>query len=209
MSAVDQTFHGDPTTRERILKSAWSEIDKNGIIGLRLNSVADSAQVSVPLIYKYFYDRDGLLAVVLGDWYQEFVHRYRSTVDDWIDNASHITLEEFAQLLPKPRGGAMKTDREFRLKVLATALENPELYKRVKLATIDAHSWGMATMERATPKLPADDQHFDKKLFSLLLFNTMYVFDDMLDGEKIDDEDYIQFLVHVIRSSSRANLPNH
>ena len=147
MVRTSKKFQGDPATRERILKSAWTEIHQNGIIGLRLNSVAENAQVSVPLIYKYFYDRDGLLAEVLGDWYHEFVTRYQTAVDAWIDNAQQITLEEFAQLSPKPRGGAMKTDREFRLKVLATALENPELYKRVKLATMEAHSWGLTTME--------------------------------------------------------------
>jgi len=198
-------FNGDPATRELILKSARSEIDQYGIIGLRLSSVAEKAQVSVPLIYKYFEDRDGLLAEVLGDWYEEFVFRYRSMIDGWIDSASTITLEEFAQLSPKPQAGAMQKDREFRLQVLATALENPQLHRRIKALTIDSHAWGIATMDRAIPKLPESDRHFDRKIFSLLLFNTMYVFYDLLDTERIDDEQYTAFLVHLIRSSSHAN----
>ena len=126
MSQVTKSFIGNPTTRGLILASAWAEIDQYGIIGLRLSSVAEKANVSVPLLYKYFDDRDGLLAVVLGDWYEEFVFRYRNAIDTWIDNATSITLEEFAQLSPKPRAGAMQTDREFRLKVLATALEKQQ-----------------------------------------------------------------------------------
>ena len=205
MANDSEKFNGDPATRELILKSATAEIDAYGIIGLRLSSVAEKAHVSVPLIYKYFEDRDGLLAVVLGDWYEEFVFRYRSMIDGWIDSASTITLEEFAQLSPKPQAGAMQKDREFRLQVLATALENPQLHHRIKGLTIDAHAWGNATMDRAIPKLPESDRHFDRKIFSLLLFNTMYVFYDLLDTERIDDEQYTAFLVHLIRSSSHAN----
>ena len=199
-------FIGDPATRELILKCATAEIDAYGIIGLRLASVAEKAQVSVPLIYKYFDDRDGLLAVVLGDWYEEFVFRYRSMIDRWIDSASRITLEEFAQLSPKPQAGAMQKDREFRLQVLATALENPQLHRRIKAQTIDAHAWSTRAIDRVIPKLPESDRHFDRRFFSLLLFNTMYVFYDLLDTERIDDEQYISFLVHLVRASSHENL---
>ena len=207
MAWSKQDFNGDPTTRERILASARAEIDQYGIIGLRLSAAAEKAQVSVPLIYKYFEDRDGVLAVVLGDWYEEFVFQFRSMIDHWIDNAEQISLEQFAQLSPKPGAGAMQKDREFRLKVLATALENPQLHQRVKQTTIEAHAWGEATMDRAIPKLPKGDRHFDRRFFSLLLFNTLFVFDDMLDTEPISDADYTAFLVDLIRASSHANTP--
>jgi len=199
-------FNGDPATRELILKCATAEIDAYGIIGLRLASVAEKAQVSVPLIYKYFEDRDGLLAVVLGDWYEEFVYRYRAMIDGWIDSATKITLEEFAQLSPKPQTGPTQKDREFRLQVLATALENPQLHRRIKALTIDAHAWGNATMDRAIPKLPESDRQFDRRIFSLLLFNTMYVFYDLLETERINDEQYNAFLVHLVRASSHENF---
>ena len=207
MARTKQVFYGDPTTREKILASARAEIDRYGIIGLRLSAVAEKAQVSVPLIYKYFEDRDGLLAVVLGDWYEEFVFQYRSMIDHWIDNAEQISLEQFAQLSPKPGAGAMQKDREFRLKVLATALENPQLHQRIRHLTNEAHAWGEATMDRAIPKLPKGDRHFDRRFFSLLLFNTLFVFDDMLDTEPISDADYTAFLVDLIRASSHANTP--
>ena len=206
MAGVSKKFNGDPATRELILKCATAEIDAHGIIGLRLSSVAQKAQVSVPLIYKYFDDRDGLLAVVLGDWYEEFVLRYREMIDGWIDSASTITLEEFAQLSPKPQAGAMQKDREFRLQVLATALENPQLHRRIKAQTIDAHAWSTRAIDRVIPKLPESDRHFDRRFFSLLLFNTMYVFYDLLDTERIDDEQYNSFLVHLVRASSHENF---
>ena len=207
MARTKQVFYGDPTTREKILASARAEIDRYGIIGLRLSAVAEKAQVSVPLIYKYFEDRDGLLAVVLGDWYEGFVFQYRSMIDNWIDSAEQISLEQFAHVSPKPGAGAMQKDREFRLKVLATALENPQLHQRIRHLTNEAHAWGEATMDRAIPKLPKGDRHFDRRFFSLLLFNTLFVFDDMLDTEPISDADYTAFLVDLIRASSHANTP--
>ena len=207
MTRAAKTFDGDPTTRDLILASARADIDQQGIIGLRLSAVAEKAHVSVPLLYKYFEDRDGLLAVVLGDWYEEFVFQYRSMIDNWIDGAEQISLEQFAQLSPKPGAGAMQKDREFRLKVLATALENPQLHQRIRHLTNEAHAWGEATMDRAIPKLPKGDRHFDRRFFSLLLFNTLFVFDDMLDTEPISDADYTAFLVDLIRASSHANTP--
>ena len=52
---------------QRIRRSGLSEIQKLGIIGLRVADVAAGAGGSVPLIYKYFGDRDGLIGDVLGE----------------------------------------------------------------------------------------------------------------------------------------------
>ena len=200
------TFIGEHSTKARILDAARKIIDRDGIIGLRVTDVAAGAQVSVPLIYRYFVDRDGLLAAVLGDWYDEFTHRYRSMVDNWLSTTPSITIEQFAQLSPKPHAGSAQKDREFRLKVLATALENPRLKQRVRESTRDAYAWMNSTIDAAIPKLSEEDRHFDRRLFTLLLFNTMYVFNDTLEHEPVSDEDYIEFLVGLIRASSRANL---
>ena len=64
---------GTATSRERILAAARREVETKGILGLRVQDVAEEAKVSVPLMYKYFGDRDGLLAEVLGDMFEEFV----------------------------------------------------------------------------------------------------------------------------------------
>ncbi len=196
------------STKERILASARELIDRDGTIGLRVTDVAAGANVSVPLIYRYFIDREGLLAAVLGDWYDEFTTRYRAMIDNWIDSAPTITLEEFAQLSPKPKAGDNQKDREFRLKVLTTALENSRLRERVRATTRDSHQWLDSVLERGIPKLPEDDRYFDRQIFTLLLFNVMYVFHDILDRDPVNDEDYVTFLVGLIRASSRANLTN-
>jgi AcrR family transcriptional regulator len=195
----------ETSTRQLILDSARHEIDLNGIIGLRLSAVALRANVSVPLISRYFGGRDGLLAEVLGDWYAEFVQGYQSMVDSWLDSAEVVTLEQFAMLSPKPSNPVFRKAREFRLQVLATAVESPILRKRVSEITTQSHQWTLNTIRRGKSKLPMQDRNFDERIFSLLLFNTMYVFADFVEGASISEEEYSKFLVHLIRASARFN----
>lgn len=205
MARSKPIFIGDPITRKNILDSARTEVDLYGIIGLRLSSVAEKAQVSIPLIYKYFEDRDGLLAVVLGDWYEEFTNKFRGKIDSWLDAADSVTLDDFAHFTQKPRAGSMQKDRDFRLKVLATSLENPQLRLRIKNITNDLYIWGESAIDRLIPKLPSEDRNFDRRIFTLLMFNIMYVFHDMLDQEPVSDSEHSDFLVQLIRASSKAN----
>lgn len=205
MARSKPIFIGDPITRKNILDSARTEVDQYGIIGLRLSSVAEKAQVSIPLIYKYFEDRDGLLAVVLGDWYEEFTNKFRGKIDSWLDAADSVTLDDFAHFTQKPRAGSMQKDRDFRLKVLATSLENPQLRLRIKNITNDLYIWGESAIDRLIPKLPSEDRNFDRRIFTLLMFNIMYVFHDMLDQEPVSDSEHSDFLVQLIRASSKAN----
>lgn len=205
MARSKPIFIGDPITRKNILDSARTEVDQYGIIGLRLSSVAEKAQVSIPLIYKYFEDRDGLLAVVLGDWYEEFTNKFRDKIDSWLDAADSVTLDDFAHFTQKPRAGSMQKDRDFRLKVLATSLENPQLRLRIKNITNDLYIWGESAIDRLIPKLPSKDRNFDRRIFTLLMFNIMYVFHDMLDQEPVSDSEHSDFLVQLIRASSKAN----
>ena len=193
------------TTRKIILESARIEVDQHGIVGLRLASVAQRANVSIPLISRYFSGRDGLLAEVLGDWYEEFVTGIQALVDSWLDSGESLTLEEWAMVAPKPRSPDFQKAREFRLQVLALAVENAELRKRITHITTQSYHWTLNSIKRGKAKLPEADRHFDERIFSLLLFNTMYVFTDLVEGQSMDDDDYIDFIVRLVRASSVSN----
>lgn len=192
-------------TRRLIIESASQQIDRKGIIGLRLADVAKGANVSIPLISRYFGGRDGLLAAVLGDWYRSFAQMYRSMIDTWVDSSETLTLEEFAMLSPKPKSPDFRKAREFRLQVLATAIENPELRNQISEISTESHRWILDVIRRGKPKLPEADRHFDERIFSLLLFNTMYVFTDLVPESAIDDAEYSAFLTRLIRASSRSS----
>lgn len=193
----------DLNTRQLIIDSAQRQIDAKGILGLRLAEVARGANVSIPLISRYFGSRDGLLAAVLGDWYDGFALMYRSMVESWLESSESLTLEEFAMLSPKPRSADFKKAREFRLQVLATAIENPELRARISKTSTESYHWISDVIRRAKAKLPEADRNFDNRIFTLLLFNTMFVFTDLVPDSAPDDATYADFLARLIRASSQ------
>ena len=105
-------------------------------------------------------------------------------------------------LSPKPKSPDFKKAREFRLQVLAAAIENPELRKRISKISTESYHWMLDVIRRGKSKLPEVDRHFDERIFSLLLFNTMFVFADLVPESQIDDAEYSDFLTRLIRASS-------
>jgi len=189
-------------SRERILQATRARLKSGGILGLRVADVAKDADTSITLIYKYYRDRDGLLAQVLGDMYDEFRQRQMQRIDTWLSQNETITFEQYADLTPNP-AEETKTDRDFRLQMLATALENEELRVRIKKTTNDVYKWTLETLEVARKKLPVEDQGFDGRFVSVIMFNMMFVFYDLLDDNKISASEYREMLVSHLRNSAR------
>ena len=192
-------------SRERILQATRARIKRDGIIGLRVADVAKDAETSITLIYKYYRDRDGLLAQVLGDMYAEFRTAFHTKIEDWLATKDSLTLEEFVCLMPNPEEET-KHARDFRVQVLATALENPELHKTIKADTEAMYRWMRDTIEANRHKLPADDQNFDIRFFTVIMFNIMFVYYDLVDEDKISADDYRAMLVNQIRNSARNTV---
>jgi hypothetical protein len=87
--------------------------------------------------------------------------------------------------------------------VLATALENPELHKNIKAETEKMYRWMRDTIEANRHKLPVEDQGFDIRFFTVIMFNMMFVYYDLVDEDKISADDYRAMLVNQIRNSAR------
>ena len=189
-------------SRERILQATRARLKSQGILGLRVADVAKDADTSITLIYKYYRDRDGLLAQVLGDLYDEFRERQMNRVETWLAANESITLEQFAAITPNPAEES-KSERDFRLQMLATALENEELRQRIKKTTSEVHSWIMRTLEVARKKLPVEDQGFDGRYISVMMFNMIFVFYDLMDDNKVTADEYREMVVSHLRNSAR------
>ena len=192
-------------SRERILQATRARIKQDGILGLRVADIANDAETSITLIYKYYRDRDGLLAQVLSDMYSEFRASFHTKIEEWLATKDSITLEEFAYLMPNPEEET-KHARDFRLQVLATALENPVLHKNIKAETEAMYRWMRDTIEANRHKLPAEDQNFDLRFFTITMFNIMFVYYDLVDEDKISADDYRAMLVNQIRNSARNTV---
>ena len=192
-------------SRERILQATRARIKQDGIIGLRVADVAKDAETSITLIYKYYRDRDGLLAQVLGDMYAEFRTAFHAKIEGWLATKDSLTLEEFVLLMPNPEEET-KHARDFRVQVLATALENPELHKSIKAETEKMYRWMRDTIEANRHKLPVEDQGFDIRFFTVIMFNIMFVYYDLVDEDKVSADEYRAMLIAQIRNSARNSI---
>ncbi len=192
-------------SRQRILQATRARIKQDGIIGLRVSDVSNDAETSITLIYKYYRDRDGLLAQVLGDMYSEFRAEFHAKIEDWLATKDSLTLEEFVYLMPNPEEET-KYARDFRLQVLATALENPALHARIKSETTNMYRWMRDTIEANRHKLPEADRGFDARFLTVIMFNIMFVYYDLVDDDKLSADDYRAMLVNQIRNSARNSV---
>ena len=189
-------------SRERILQATRARLKSDGILGLRVADIANDAETSITLIYKYYRDRDGLLAQVLGDMYDEFRLNFQHKVEGWLAISPALTLEEFVCLMPNP-AEETKHARDFRLQVLATALENPVLNERIKAITTSTYRWMRDTIEANRYKLPEADRGFDARFLTVIMFNIMFVYYDLVDEDKLSADEYRSMLVNQIRNSAR------
>jgi AcrR family transcriptional regulator len=58
---------------ERILEAAKNEIDAHGVLGFRVLEVSEKAKAAVPLIYRHFGGRNGLVAADLADQFESIM----------------------------------------------------------------------------------------------------------------------------------------
>jgi AcrR family transcriptional regulator len=125
---------GTLTSRERIKLAARQELSDSGILGLRMEVVAEKAKVSVPLIYKYYKNREGLLTEVLSELYDGDSYEKLAAYVEVFEQMESPTIDDIAVLFATVQQGFRSLDRWRRLQILAASAEIPEL--RTRLAVI-------------------------------------------------------------------------
>lgn len=125
---------GTLTSRERIKLAAREELRDSGILGLRMEVVAEKAKVSVPLIYKYYKNREGMLTEVLSELYDGDSYEKLAAYAEIFEQMESPTIDDIAILFATVQQGFRSLDRWKRLQILAASAEIPEL--RTRLAAI-------------------------------------------------------------------------
>ena len=133
------TFSQSLTSRQRIELAAHAIIDETGIIGLRMQDVADRAEVSVPLIHKYFGDRVGLLTQILGDKFEENDFARLQRFDDYFSMLTEPTISDFVVMFSYPPTDRTKVRRWTRMQILVASVEIPALRKRLTEIQLNTH----------------------------------------------------------------------
>jgi AcrR family transcriptional regulator len=90
-------------TRRRILKAALDEFSTHGYGGARVDRVATSAEVSKPMIYNYFGDKDALYKAALKEAYVQIREGERQIATEDMDpeeairELARFTMTHFIQ----------------------------------------------------------------------------------------------------------------
>lgn len=176
-----------------ILASARKEIEKAGILGLRVADVAAGANCSITQIYRYFGDRDGLLARVLGDYYEESLRSAYENYMARMRSLESITIDDLVNNLPTPSSSASMLNQEVRLQILAVSVRNKPLRERLeRISEEHLQLWndGLAYVQSRMAK----GLQIDSRVFTImLLVQTMY-YRTLLGDKGFTDEEYRQFL---------------
>jgi AcrR family transcriptional regulator len=128
---------GKLTSRQRILRATQQELLESGILGLRMEVVAEKAEVSVPLIYKYYGSRDGLLTEVLSRLYDGDSYQKLSAYADVFVEMQNPSVDDIAILFASVQQEFRMPGRWQRLQILAASVEIPELQTRLAVIHLE------------------------------------------------------------------------
>jgi len=180
-------------SQRAILASARAEIEKNGILGLRVADVAEGANCSITQIYRYFDDRNGLLARVLGDLYEEILRSATVAYQTKIFSKSVLTVDDLVMALPVPTDSAATEGQKVRLQILAASVTNQPLRERLEEVTrTERKAWeeGLDEVERRL----APGEKVDRRVFMMFLMNFMPYYRQLLGDEGFTAGEFRQFL---------------
>ena len=182
-------------SRQRILDSARREVERHGILGLRVADVARGADTSITLIYRYFGDRDGLLAQVLGDMYIEFFRPYKALFEHLKNPDTTVTIQDLVDAMPLPDNPAARDRRWMRVQILAAAANNEQLRARLAEETREYHATTEQLIELVREKVGYNNP-LSARIYGLILsmFNIMFVYNDMLGEDAISNREYKEFM---------------
>jgi len=189
-------------SRGRIIAAAKHELHEVGILGLRVQEVAKLAETSVSLIYKYFEDRDGLLAVVLGDMHDE-------RIDNWekmfahalLDDApsGEFSVEDLLSKLPMPNSSYFLALGMDRVQMLAALNSNPKLRERIEQTTQRLFTLTLKVIANADTSEKQNESSNRVTALIISSLNLIFINNDLLGNQRITDEEYTSFLKAIFR----------
>ena len=190
-----------PTRRspaEAILDSARAELEKNGIVGLRVADVAKGADVSLTQIYRYFDDRNGLLARVLGDIYDEIVTAAADYMERAITNLESVTIENLVDAFPPYSEMARGANQRMRLQIMAMSVTNPRLHERITASAERQMAHWKIILDQVERRL-APGEELDRRVFEILLPVQMPYYWNMLGENAFTDEEFRAYFIDLAR----------
>jgi AcrR family transcriptional regulator len=182
--------------------AAQEEVELKGILGLRVQDVAERARVSVPLIYKYFGDRDGILAEALGAMFEEFVLQRLDHSEQYFLSLESPTIDDLVAMLALPRQDFRRASRWARVQILAASMEIPALRTRLGLAQTAIYDQLITFMDQVQKKMMGGQIVVSSAALAMLVhsYSLGFILNDLEDGgSRVSDEEFTQ-LMHAMLS---------
>jgi len=120
-------------TPERILDAVSEQLERTGIAGLRLRDVAERLNVSVPSLYRFFEDREAMIAAA---YVRDFALQTFVDIDELKEVfAAAKTMEDYEQGLRRVVvdifGDERRQTRWRKLAAMAATRHDPELMEQI------------------------------------------------------------------------------
>lgn len=160
---------------------------------MRVAEVAKGANCSITQIYRFFGDRDGLLAQVLGDLYQEILGTTTQAFESRVFSKPVVTIDDILAALPEIFGGPSVRGQQMRLQILAASVTNTQLRQRLEQIMRDQSKTWEAGLDEIERKL-VPGQKFDRRVFTMLLANLLPYYRTLLGVDGFTNEEFLTFL---------------
>ena len=189
-------------SRDRIIAAAKHELHEVGILGLRVQEVAKLADTSVSLIYKYFEDRDGLLAVVLGDMHDERIDNWEKMFSGALSDTAprgQFSVEDLLKKLPMPNSTIFLELGMDRIQMLAALNGNPKLRERIEQTTQRLFTLTLKVVNNADTSEKENNSFNRVTALIISSLNLIFINNDLLGDHRINDEEYAAVLKAIFR----------
>ena len=185
------------STAARVLVAARDEVKDRGILGMRVARVAAEAGCSITSMYRYFGSREGLLAEVLLQIYEDSFDEQFTTVKELLLRSGPITEDDVIACIPLPHGGVAVKEHAIRSQVLAVAGTNPVLRAKLGESLRSRRSRLSAIIDDIESRLVGGAK-IDREVLFVYVFNLNWQYNDLLGDWSVSNEQYRRLLRRTI-----------
>lgn len=185
-----------------LVQSALNEIQKNGVLGLRIVDVAKGANCSNTQIYRYFGDKNGLIAAALGRVFEKILVDELNLFHQKLKTDSPLCVDDVVAALATPHSRATKRDTIMRLQILAVASTVPELEEKLRVITHEHNQRITESIAEVIARLPSDTK-IDLRVLMYERRLQMPYYAQILGDNYPDEESYRKWLKDSLFPGSR------
>jgi AcrR family transcriptional regulator len=164
-----------------------------GILGMRVARVAAEAGCSITSMYRYFGSRDGLLAEVLLQIYEESFATILTTVKEQLYGTGALTEDDVINAIPAPQGSSAPKEHAVRSQVLAVAGTNPILRAKLGESLRSRRMHLNTIMDHVESRLKGGVK-LDREVLHVYVFNLNWQYNDLLGDWSVTNEQYRNLL---------------